>query len=85
LTALTGPIISFDIIATAEGYSEGKDSFTVNVNAPERMFDSIDLELPEWIVYIVIGGILMVGVVVFLFLKKSKATLEEDWEEEEEI
>jgi hypothetical protein len=85
LTAFEGPNISFDIIATAEGYAEGMDTFTVNVDAPEKMFDSIDLELPEWIIYIVIGGILMVGVVVFLFLKKSKTDVEEDWEEEEEI
>ncbi len=85
LTAFEGPLISFDIIATAEGYAEGKDTFTVNVDAPEKIFDSIDLELPEWIIYIVIGGILMVGVVVFLFLKKSKVDLEEEWEEEEEL
>lgn len=85
LTAFEGPNISFDIIATAEGYAEGKDTFTVNVDAPQKTFDAIDLELPEWIVYIVIGGILMVGVVVFMFLKKSKADLEEDWEDEEEI
>ncbi len=49
------------------------------------MFDSIDLELPEWIIYIVIGGILMVGVVVFMLLRKSKVDLEEEWEEEEEL
>jgi len=85
LTALKGPNISFDIIATAEGYAEGKDSFTVNVDAPERTFDAIDLELPEWIIYIVIGGILMVCVVVFMFLRKSKTNLEEEWEEEEEL
>jgi len=85
LTAFDGPNISFDIIATAEGYAEGKDSFTVNVDSPEKTFNAIDLELPEWIVYLVIGGILMVGVVVFMFLKKSKADLEEDWEEENEI
>ena len=85
LTALTGPNISFDIIATAEGYAEGRNSFTVNVNAPEKVFDAIDLELPEWIIYIVIGGILMVGVVVFMFLKKSKTNLEEEWEEEDEL
>ncbi|MCV0400770.1 MAG: hypothetical protein K5777_02125 [Nitrosopumilus sp.] len=85
LTALKGPDISFEIIATAEGYAEGKDSFTVNVDAPEKIFDSVDLELPEWIIYIVIGGILMVGVVVFLFLRKSKTDLEEEWEEEEEL
>jgi len=85
LTAFEGPLISFDIIATAEGYAEGKNTFTVNVDAPEKIFDSIDLELPEWIIYIVIGGILMVGVVVFLFLKKSKVDLEEEWEEEDEL
>lgn len=85
LTAFEGPSISFDIIATAEGYAEGKDSFTVNVDAPQPTFDAIDLELPEWIIYIVIGGILMVGVVVFMFLKKSKSQIEEEWEEEEEL
>ncbi|MCE2614767.1 MAG: hypothetical protein LVO36_02560, partial [Nitrosopumilus sp. (ex Thoosa mismalolli)] len=85
LTAFEGPSISFDIIATAEGYAEGKDSFTVNVDAPQQTFDAIDLELPEWIIYIVIGGILMVGVAVFMFLKKSKSQIEEEWEEEEEL
>jgi len=82
LTAFKGPDISFEIIATAEGYAEGKDSFTVNVDVPDKIFDSVDLELPEWIIYIVIGGILMVGVVVFMFLRKSKTDLEEEWEEE---
>jgi hypothetical protein len=70
---------------SAEGYPEGKDSFTVNTDASQITFDAIDLELFGWIIYIVIGGILMVRVAVFMFLKKSKATLEEDWECEEEI
>ena len=85
LTAFEGPTISFDIIATAEGYAEGQDSFVVNVDAPERVFDAIDLELPEWIIYIVIGGILMVGVVVFMFLRKTKTSSDEEWEDEEEL
>ncbi len=85
LTAYEGPSISFDIIATAEGYAEGQDSFTVNVDAPQKTFDAIDLELPEWIIYVVIAGILMVGAVVFMFLKKSKTNIEEEWEEEEEL
>jgi len=85
LTALDGPNISFDIITTAEGYAEGKYTFTVNVDTSDQVFDSIDLELPEWIIYIVIDGILMVGVVVFIFLKKSKTDLEEEWEDEEEL
>ena len=84
LTAFEGHNISFGIIATAEVYAEGKDNFVVNVDAPEKVFDAIDLELPEWIIYIVIGGILMVGVVVFMFLRNSKTDLEEEWEEEEE-
>ena len=71
LTAFEGPTISFDIIATAEGYAEGEDNFVVNVDAPERVFDSIDLELPEWIIYIVVGGILMIGVIVFMFLRNA--------------
>lgn len=83
LTAYDGPSISFDIIATAEGYAEGQDSFTVNVDAPQKTFDAIDLELPDWIIYIVIAGILMVGAVVFMFLKKTKTNIEEEWEEEE--
>ena len=85
ITAFEGPNISFDIIATAEGYAEGKESFTVSVDAPDKVFDSIDLELPEWIIYIVVGGILMVGVVVFMFLRKTKTNLEEEWGEEEEL
>ncbi len=78
LTAFEGPLVSFDIIATAEGYAEGKGAFTVNVDAPERIFGAINLELPEWIIYIVIGVILMVGVVILVFLRKSKADLEEE-------
>jgi len=85
ITAYEGPQISFDIIATAEGYAESTDTFTVNVDAPEKTIDVIDLELPEWIVYIIIGGILLVGVIVFMFLKKSKPALDEEWEEDEAI
>ena len=85
ITAYEGPQISFDIVATAEGYAESTDTFTVNVDAPEKTIDVIDLELPEWIVYIIIGGILLVGVIVFMFLKKSKPTLDEEWEEDEAI
>ena len=85
ITAYEGPQITFDIIATAEGYAESIETFTVNVDAPDKTIDVIDLELPEWIVYIIIGGILLVGVIVFMFLKKSKPTSDEEWEEDEQI
>ena len=83
LTATNGPSISLNLIATAEGYSEGKDTLTINVDAPDKTLSSVDLQLPEWIVYVIIAAILLIGVLVILFLKKSKAPLEEEWEEEE--
>lgn len=83
LTATNGPSVSLNLIATAEGYSEGKDTLTINVDAPDKTLNAVDLQLPEWIVYVIIAAILLIGVLVVLFLKKSKAPLEEEWEEEE--
>ena len=83
LTATNGPSISLNLIATAEGYSEGKDTLTINVDSPDKTLNPVDLNLPEWIVYVIIAAILLIGVLVVLFLKKSKAPLEEEWEEEE--
>ena len=83
LTATNGPSISLNLIATADGYSEGKDTLTINVDAPDKTLSAVDLQLPEWIVYVIIAAILLIGVLVILFLKKSKAPLEEEWEEEE--
>ncbi len=70
--------ISFDIITTAERYAKEKDSFTVHVNTLEKVSNEIDLELSEWIIHIVIGKILMIGVVMFMFLRRSKSNLEEE-------
>lgn len=83
LIATNGPSISLNLIATAEGYSEGKDTLTINVDSPDKTLNAVDLQLPEWIVYVIIAAILLIGVLVVLFLKKSKAPLEEEWEEEE--
>ena len=82
LTATNGPSISLNLIATADGYSEGKDTLTINVDAPDKTLSAVDLQLPEWIVYVIIAAILLIGVLVVLFLKKSKAPVEEEWEEE---
>ena len=83
LTAINGPSISLNLIATAEGYSEGKDTLTINVDSPDKTLNAVDLQLPEWIVYVIIAAILLIGVLVVLFLKKSKTPIEEEWEEEE--
>ena len=83
LTATNGPSISLNLIATAEGYSEGQDTLTINVDSPDKTLNTVDLDLPEWIVYVIIAAILLIGVLVVLFLRKSKVPLEEEWEEEE--
>ena len=84
LKALSGPITSLEVIATAEGYVDGKESITINVDAPsESALTVANVELPEWIGYIVVIALLLVVVLVVLFLRKSKAPLEEEWEEEE--
>ena len=78
-----GPTISLDIIATAEGYSDGQQNLIINVDSPEESLTVMDVALPEWVVYIVIAAILLIVAVVVVFLKKSHAPSEEDWEEEE--
>jgi len=83
LTATNGPSVSLNLIATAEGYSEGKDTLTINVDSPNKNSSAVSLQLPEWIVYVIIAAILLIGVLVVLILKKSKVPLEEEWEEEE--
>jgi len=83
LTATNGPTTSINFIANAEGYTEAKDSLLVNVDAPTKSGSFANLNLPEWIVYVIIAVILVMAVLVILFLKKSKVKVTEDWEEEE--
>ena len=83
LSATNGPSISLNLIATAEGYSEGKDTLTISVDSPDKTLNAVDLQLPEWIVYVIIVAILLICVLVVLFLKKSKAPIRRRWEEEE--
>ncbi|MBM2819573.1 MAG: hypothetical protein HW410_1255 [Nitrosarchaeum sp.] len=83
LTATNGPTTSINFIANAEGYTEAKDSLLVNVDAPTKSGSFANLNLPEWIVYVIFAVILVMVVMVILFLKKSKVKVTEDWEEEE--
>lgn len=83
LTTTNGPSISLNLIATVDGYLEGKDTLINNADAPDKTLSAVDLQLPELIVYVIIAAILLLGVLVVLFLKKSNAPLEEEWEEEE--
>ncbi|NIP61576.1 MAG: hypothetical protein GWN01_00895 [Nitrosopumilaceae archaeon] len=80
---LEGPKISFDILATAEGYVDDKETITLPVDSPDESISFAELEFPEWVVYIAISALIMVAVLVVLFLRKSRENWEEDWEEEE--
>lgn len=84
VTATGGPKISFSVFATAEGYEPGKETFVVNVDAPqEQTMTDIDLQIPEWIIYAAVGGVAIIGGLVFLFIRKSGVPLDEEYEEEE--
>jgi len=84
VTGTKGPSTSINFIANAEGYTEAKDSLTINVDAPSTTSGTFgSLNLPEWIVYVIIAVIIVMAVIVLLFLKKSKVKVTEEWEEEE--
>jgi len=83
VTAEKGPEISLDIIATAEGYVDGQESLIIDIDEPEPTMSPIDVDLPEWILFVVIFALVLVGILVALFLKKSKEDMDEVWEEEE--
>jgi hypothetical protein len=86
LTALNGPQIQLKFAATAEGYKDGKQTLDIMVDTPQGGVPVTDVNLPQELVYVVIGGIVVVVIVVVLFLKKSKENLEDEeepWEDED--
>jgi len=84
LVAKNGPEISLDFDMTAEGYKPGKKSLDILVDTPAGGVQEVIL--PQELVYVIIGGIVIVAIVVGLFLKKSKEPIddeEEPWEDED--
>ena len=74
--------ISLQIFATAEGYVDEQRTFEFSVvtNNPSN-FQVLELGFPDWIVYIGIAAILVIGTVMFIFLRKPKQLLEDEYEE----
>jgi hypothetical protein len=86
LIAENGPEIKLNFSASAEGYQDGERTITIQVDTPMGGLNQTELELPQELVYVIIGGIVIVAIVVALFLKKSKETLDEEeefWEDED--
>lgn len=85
ITANEGKLVSIEILASASGYSDGKESFDYTVAGSSG--NSLTLGLPEWVVYVGVVAVIGIGVVLVIFLRKPKAEIdeEEDYEYEDEI
>jgi hypothetical protein len=86
ITANEGKSFSIEVLASASGYSDGKQSFDYTVNgSPDN---SLQLGLPDWVIYVGIAAMVGIAAVVVVFLKKPKAAYEdedEEYEYEDEI
>ena len=88
VTAEEGDLISIEILASASGYTDGKQSFDYTVEG--TTIGGLELGLPDWVLYVGIAAMIGIGAVIVVFLKKPKASSEDDedeyeYEYEEEI
>jgi len=70
-------VISLQIFATADGYVEDQKTFEYTVNV-DSSSSTLELGVPDWIVYIGIAIIVVIVAVMFLFLKKPKRADDEE-------
>ncbi len=75
------PSISLDVFASAEGYVDEQKTFQISVNTDADSLDSLVLGFPEWIVYLAVAAILVIGAIMFIFLKKPKQVEDDEYEE----
>lgn len=80
LMANNGPMASFQIFATAEGYLDEQKTIQVTVQSNNAVTQEElqVLGLPEWAIYVGIAAIIIVVAVLVIFLKKPKQKLEEE-------
>lgn len=81
VTANEGTSFSIEVLASASGYSDGKQSFDYTVNGSSS--DALQLGLPDWVIYVGIAAMIGIAAVVVVFLKKPKASSEDEEEEYE--
>lgn len=73
--AQKSPKTSLQILASAEGYSEDAKTIEFAVNGA---VENTRTELPSWIIYAAVGGIVAIGGGIFVFLRKPKKIQDED-------
>jgi len=81
VTVSEGELISIEILASAAGYSEGKQSFDYTVDGSSA--SALALGLPDWVVYVGVAAMIGIGAVLIVFLKKPKPTNDEEEDEYE--
>lgn len=73
--AQKAPKVALEILASAEGYSE--DAKTVEFTVNDTV-ENTRTELPPWIIYAAIGGVVAIGSGIFVFLRKPKKIQDDD-------
>jgi hypothetical protein len=87
VTVEEGELVSIQILASASGYSDGKQSFDYTVEGASSL-GGLELGLPDWVLYVGVAAMIGIGAVLVVFLKKPKASSEDEedeYEYEEEI
>ena len=79
VTANGGKQVSFQVYASSDGFIEDEKSFSFEVDSSQVIQEDMNvLGLPEWVVYVGIAAVVVIGGVLTLFFKKPKQTLEEE-------
>jgi hypothetical protein len=76
--AQKSPKMSLQILASAEGYTE--DSKAIEFQVTEPIVEK-KTELPEWIIYGAIAGVISIAGGIFAFLRNPKKKMQEDEDE----
>lgn len=87
LTAQKGPLVSVQVIASAEGFVDARQTFDYQVNDSGN--ESLAaLGLPDWVIYVGLAAVVGIVAVLVVFLRKPKPLSEdeeEDYDYEEDI
>jgi len=87
VTVSEGELISIQILASASGYLDDEQNFDYTVEGGSSL-GSLELGLPDWVLYVGVAAMVGIGAVLIVFLKKPKTTSQdedEEYEYEEEI
>jgi len=81
VTVNEGELVTIEILASASGYSDAKQSFDYTVEGSS--LGSLKLGLPDWVLYVGVAAMIGIGAVLVVFLKKPKASTEDEEDEYE--